>query len=89
MALLPKFPPRVQESSSSSNEFSSIVTSDTSDFSYLTAGIYVGTAGNVVAISNNGTITTFLNVPAGMILPICARRVNTTGTTAANLVALY
>jgi hypothetical protein len=51
-------------------------------------GLYVGVGGTVIVTTRAGTVTTFLNVPAGTILPVSARRVET-GTTATNIVALY
>lgn len=52
-------------------------------------GIYVGGAGNVVVVDVNGTATTFTAVPVGTILPVRGKRVNSTSTTATNLLALY
>ena len=49
---------------------------------------YVGGAGNVAAINENGVAVTFAAVPAGAVLPIATKRVNATGTTATNLIAL-
>lgn len=53
-----------------------------------TRGVYVGGAGNVVALIG-GAAVTFTEVPAGSILPVAATRVNATGTTATALVALF
>ena len=50
--------------------------------------IYVGGAGAVVAIVG-GTAITFAAVPVGTTLRVSATRVNSTSTTATNLVALY
>ncbi len=50
--------------------------------------IYVGGAGVVVAVLQNGVLATFTAV-AGQILPISAIRVNNTNTTATSMVALY
>jgi hypothetical protein len=50
--------------------------------------LYVGGAGNVAAINENGVAVTFAAVPAGAVLPIATKRVNATGTTATNLIAL-
>ena len=51
-------------------------------------GVYVGGSGNIVAIVA-GTAITFTGVVAGTIIPVKASRVNSTSTTASNLVALY
>lgn len=51
-------------------------------------GLFVGGAGNVVAIIG-GAAVTFTAVPAGTSLYICATRVNATSTTATAIVALY
>jgi len=58
-----------------------------------TRGVYVGVGGNVVAFMINGAgvyaAVTFTNVPSGAILPIRCTRINSTSTTATNMVALY
>lgn len=50
--------------------------------------LYVGTTGSITAVMANGTVQLFSNVPVG-IFPIQVSRVNNTGTTASNIVALY
>lgn len=51
--------------------------------------LYVGVAGNITAVmANSGTAVLFSNVAVG-IFPIQVFRVNATGTTATNIVALY
>lgn len=50
--------------------------------------LYVGGAGNIVAINENDEAVTFVAVPAGSILPIVTKRVNATNTTATSIVAL-
>lgn len=52
-------------------------------------GIYVGGTGNLVAVFPNGETATFSGIPAGTILPITVIRVNSTNTTATNMLALY
>jgi hypothetical protein len=51
--------------------------------------IYVGGAGDVAAVTQGGTAVTFSSVPAGTTLPIRAIRINSTLTTATNMVGLY
>lgn len=55
----------------------------------LTRAVYVGGAGNLVAVWMDDTTTTFTAVPAGTTLPIRVKRINSTNTTAADMVALY
>jgi len=50
--------------------------------------LYVGVAGDVVALNENGVAVKFKAVPAGTVLPIATTRVNNTNTTATDIVAL-
>lgn len=76
--------------SAPAGDFLAITTSDTDNFpGGECRSIYVGGAGNIVAVKTNGTTVTFVGLQAGTILPIFAVRVNATNTTATNLVALY
>lgn len=75
-----------------------IVPSDTVDISadstnnpdgYLVcSGIFVGTGGNIALVEAGGSVTTFKNIANGQFLPVSARRVNATNTTATDLIAL-
>lgn len=75
--------------------FLAVTPSDTVDLSpftqktKLTDGVYVGVAGDVAVVEQNGTAVVFTAVPAGKTLTVQARRINATGTTATNLVALF
>lgn len=63
--------------------------SDSTDLTTSTRAIWVGTPGNIEAILvDDSASVTFANVPGGSILPIRARRVRATGTTAGSLVGL-
>lgn len=66
-----------------------ITPSDTGEFAQWPRRVYVGGAGNIVAVMPDGTIGTFVGVPVGTMLEIRAFRINATGTTATNLVGLY
>lgn len=74
------------------NKYRAITPSDTVDIP-VTDGpvlaVYVGTAGNIAAVQSDGTVVTFVGAQAGDVLPITCKRVNSTNTTASNLVALY
>jgi hypothetical protein len=52
-------------------------------------GVFVGVGGIVVAIRPDGTAVTFTGAVAGSILPIETIRINSTTTTATDMVALY
>jgi hypothetical protein len=54
-------------------------------------GIYVGVGGDVVVVppGSGAAAVTFKNAPSGGILPVRGVRVNSTNTTATNMVALY
>ncbi len=62
---------------------------DTNELKALTTGIYVGTTGHVaIQTQRNDDVVIFKNVQAGTTLPIRARRVLATGTTAVDIVGL-
>lgn len=52
-------------------------------------GIYVGVAGIIVAVTEDDVAVTFKGAAAGTIIPIRAKRVNSTTTTATDMVAIY
>lgn len=51
--------------------------------------IYVGVGGDVVVVSNSGTAVTYKNAPSGSYILMRGKRVNSTNTTATNLVGVY
>lgn len=51
--------------------------------------VYVGGAGNVRVLTAQGDDVTFVNVPAGLVLPVQVIRVYSTSTTATSLVGIY
>lgn len=67
-----------------------ITPSDTVNFTKgVSRAIWVGTGGNIVGVTASGTTTTLTNVPSGFMLTGQYTRINSTNTTASNLVALY
>lgn len=63
---------------------------DTDELAAVTRGVYVGVAGNVVAVlADDSAEVTFVGCQAGSILPICAKIIKNTNTTATNLIGLY
>jgi hypothetical protein len=71
------------------NIYRNVAPSDTVDLPQPSDAVWVGGAGNVAAVMQDGTVSVFTAVPAGVALPIKARRINATLTTATLLVALY
>lgn len=77
-----------------SGEWAAITKSDTVDIKdaggnfRVTRAIYVGGAGTVRAVDINGRTCDFLCV-AGTILPISARRIQSAGTDATSMVAMF
>ena len=52
--------------------------------------IYVGVAGDIsINMTGVGTAVIFKNAAQGSVLPVQAAKINTTGTTATNLLVLY
>lgn len=62
---------------------------DTNELASVTRAIYVGTTGNVRLVTINNETVTFVDVPAGNIIPIRAFRILSTGTTADDIVGMY
>jgi hypothetical protein len=59
------------------------------DFEHKTSGLYIGAGGDVSIVQANGKTVVFTAAVAGSLLSVQATRVNSAGTTAANLVALF
>jgi hypothetical protein len=54
------------------------------------AAVYIGAAGNFVVVWPDDTTSTFVGALAGTILEVgCFKRINSTNTTAASMLALY
>lgn len=70
------------EATSPSKHFYNVTPSDTVDLPRLPKAIYISVTGSLVVHNLNGDPCTFASVPAGATLPIRAKRVLATGTTA-------
>jgi hypothetical protein len=64
------------------------ITPADSDLVAPVRALYIGGSGNVRINDTGGGSVIFYNVPAGTILPVMARRVWLTSTTASNIVGL-
>lgn len=65
------------------------VTAHDTDTIEQTRGLYVGTAGDLVATMADGNDATFANLAAGIVHPLQVIRVKATGTAAADILACY
>lgn len=61
---------------------------DSNNFARLAKRVYVGGAGDIVAVLLSGATVTFKAVPVGTILPVSMVRINATSTTATQLVGI-
>lgn len=67
----------------------SVTPSDSTNFTTAARALYIGGAGNVTLVTIEGDVLAFNNVPAGTILPVATRRVNSTGTSATSILGIY
>lgn len=65
-----------------------ITPNDVADLTDTTRAIYVGASGHLALTTASGSDVTFTNLPGGTVLPVRARRIKATGTTATGLVGL-
>lgn len=89
MAAVDSFGGRGNSIDSPASGGEAVTAHDTNEFATVSRGIYVGGAGNVAAVMADGSVLTFVGVPAGTLLPIRCKRINSTNTTATSMVALY
>lgn len=66
-----------------------VTPSDTTLLSNTARGFIVGATGNVTVLGVDGNAVTFTACPVGVLYPIWFNRVNATGTTTADIVALW
>jgi len=67
-----------------------VTLSDSVQINPGSVALYVGTGGNLSILPAMGDVAVVLkDVQAGSVIPVRVRRVNLTGTTAADIVALY
>ena len=72
------------------NNAAAVTPSDAADLATFSRGLYIGGEGDVSVDTVGGQESVvFVGVPAGTVLAIRAKRVNSTGTTATSIVALW
>ncbi|QDL91286.1 hypothetical protein FDP22_05500 [Paroceanicella profunda] len=65
-----------------------VITSDSLDLPYASRALYIGVTGDIKVTTLGGTVVTFRNHPVGY-LPARVSRVHATGTTAAEIIAVW
>lgn len=67
-----------------------VTPNDSADLATTSRALYVGTGGDVaVILADDSAAVTLVSVPAGSVLPVRAKRVMDTGTSATNIVAMW
>lgn len=67
----------------------SVTPADGTDLTTTARALWVGGGGNITLDTAGGDTVTIPNIPDGAVLPVTARRIRSTGTTATNIVALW
>ncbi len=75
-------------SSPAKNAFT-VTPHDTNQLTFVTRGIWVGAAGNMIVITSGGDTVTLVGIVAGTLIPLRVHTIKATGTTAASIVGLY
>ena len=88
MAASDKHPDKMTQAAPASGA-EAVTPHDSTDLGTVSRAIYVGGAGNVAAVMLDGNVVTFSAVPAGTILPIRVKRINSTNTTATLMVSIF
>lgn len=74
----------------SARSAAAITPSDSVNLAVATRGLYVGVAGDVVVLmADDSAVVTLKNLAAGSVHPISVKRVNSTDTTATDIVGLF
>lgn len=82
------FANQVSSLTSPFNYADQVIPSDTVDLPYVSRSLYIGVAGDIRVTTVGGSIVTFRGHPVGY-MPGRVRRVHATGTTAADIVAVW
>lgn len=67
----------------------SITPNDGADLAKMTDGLFIGAAGNLAVVMQDGSSVTFTGLAAGVAHRLAVKRVLATGTTATGIVGLY
>ena len=85
-----QFSSRADAVSAPATDGVAVVPHDSDALADIPKALFIGTGGTLVARGANGAAdVTFKNLASGSVLPLRASHVRATGTTAADIVALY
>jgi hypothetical protein len=71
-------------------ETAAVTPNDSTDLTVIPRGLWIGVGGDVCLLAMGDTSeVTLKNVPTGSYLPVRAKRVKATNTTATNIIAWY
>lgn len=65
-----------------------VTPNDGADLAKVTEGLFIGAAGNVAVVMQDGSSVTFTGLAAGVVHRLSVKRVLATGTTATGIVGL-
>lgn len=65
-----------------------VTPSDSVNHPTIARWLWVGTTGNVAVVFPSGNVVTLTSVPTGTLLRVSSIRINSTNTTASNMVGL-
>lgn len=86
--MLDQFEGRAQAFDSPATHGFAITPADSTDLSEITRALFVGGPGDVTLTLHSGAQVTLSGVAAGTVLPVRARQVAATGTTATAIIGL-
>ena len=89
MAAVDLFPSKTPGISGPYVSGAAITPHDSNELTFVTRAIYVGGAGAIKLTTVKGDTLTFTALPVGTLLPVRAKIVFSTNTTATNLLALW
>lgn len=65
-----------------------VTASDITEYAPVLDAVFVGGAGDIAVVPANGSAAVVFTVPAGAIIPLAVKKINSTDTTATNIVGL-
>ena len=89
MAALDNFVSQPLTMTYSARNLEAVTPDDSTELGRVSRALYVGGTGDVTVLTAEDQVITLSNVPAGTLLPIQIKRVNSTNTTATLMTSFY